>query len=107
MYTFIAIRPFTEAQVSSTGSGEPYTPSKKLLEGTQCFWKPVSYIPAEFLHMERALRITRMLMIYGILLLLLALGCGSVAYAGAKRKQAEAEVRQHRDYLKRLLYIAS
>jgi hypothetical protein len=31
MYPFTTIKPFTEAQVSSTGSGEPYTPSKKLL----------------------------------------------------------------------------
>lgn len=44
IYTFTTIRPFSEAQVSSTGSGEPYTPSRKLVEGTAYFWKLVSHI---------------------------------------------------------------
>ena len=45
----------------------------------------------------------RSVMIYAVMLVFSAFGCGYVAYAGAKRRQAEAEVRNHRDYLKQLV----
>ena len=103
MYTFTTIRPFTEAQVSSTGSGEPYTPSEKLLEGTEYYWKLVSHMSPGFLHLAGGPHLNRILMTYTVMLVFLAFGCGSVAYAGAKRKQAEKDVRNHRDYLKQLV----
>jgi PAS domain S-box-containing protein len=105
MYTFTTIRPFTEAQVSSTGSGEPYTPSDKLLEGTGYYWKLVSYIPRGSPFMLGAPGLDRIMLIYGGMLLLLAFGCGSVAHASVKRKQAESEVRDHRDSLQQLVEL--
>jgi PAS domain S-box-containing protein len=103
MYTYTTIRPFTEAQVSSTGSGEPYTPSRKMLEGTAYYWKLVSHIPAGRPSLESAPRLGRFLPVYAVMLVLAAIGCGYVAYAGGKRRQAEEEVRNHRDYLKQLV----
>lgn len=103
MYTFTTIRPFTAAQVSSTGSAEPYTPSAKLLEGTEYYWKLVSHIPPGLLHLESSPRLSRTLAIYAVMLVVLVFGSGFVAYTGAKRRQAEDEVRHHRDYLKQLV----
>ncbi len=103
MYTFTTVRPFTEAQVSSTGSAEAYTPSKKLLEGTAYYWKLVSRIPPVFLSKQGGPHLRRILMLYAVMLVLLAFGSGSVAFASAKRKTAEDEVRNHRDYLKHLV----
>ena len=100
LYTFTTIRPFTEAQVSSTGSGEPYTPSKRLLESTEYYWKLVSHIPSEPLYSENAIQVRRILLIYGVMLVFLASGCGYVARSDAIRRQAEEEVRNHRDFLK-------
>lgn len=103
IYTFTTIRPFTEAQVSSTGSGKPYTPSQKLVEGTAYFWKLVSHIRSGGPSLESAPLLGRALPIFAVMLVLLALGCGYVAYAGARRRLAEEEVRNHRDYLKQLV----
>ncbi|MEJ2157954.1 MAG: response regulator [Desulfobacteraceae bacterium] len=103
MYTYTTIRPFSEAQVSSTGSGAPYAPSEKLLEGNEYYWKLVSRRLPGFLYMAAGQHLTRILLIFGVMLVLLAMGCGSVAYASAKRRFAEDEVRNHRDYLKQLV----
>ena len=103
IYTFTTIRPFTEAQVSSTGSGEPFTPSQRLLQGSECAWKLVAYIPGASLINENRAIFKRTLMIYSVILILLAIGGGYVTYAGAKRRQAEDEVRNHRDYLQKLV----
>jgi two-component system cell cycle sensor histidine kinase/response regulator CckA len=105
MYTFTTVRPFTEAQVSSTGSGAPYTTSEKMLEGTAYYWKLVSRIPNGFFSTRGGHRLSRILAIYAVMLFFLALGCGSVAYASAKRRKAEDEVRGHRDYLKHLVEL--
>ncbi len=105
MYTYTTIRPFTEAQVSSTGSGEPYAPSERLLEGTEYYWKLVSHISPAFLSAEIGPRWSRILSMYTAMLILLALGCGSVAYARTKRRHAEDEMRSHRDYLKYLVEL--
>jgi PAS domain S-box-containing protein len=105
LYTFTTIKPITEAQVSSTGSGEPFMPSKKMLVGTEYHWKLVSRISPEFLYLEESSSLKRILLIYGVMLVLLAFGSGSVAYARAKRKQAEDEVRKHRDYLKQMVEL--
>jgi PAS domain S-box-containing protein len=103
MYTFTTIRPFTEAQVSSTGSGEPYTPSEKALQGTEYYWKLVTHIPPGALEDENGIRLGRSLAIYAVMLVFSAFGSGFVAYASEKRRQAEDEVRHHRDYLKQLV----
>ena len=103
MYTFTTIKPFTEAQVSSTGSGEPYTPSEKMVEGTAYYWKLISRIPSGRASLVTDPLLGRILLIVAVMLVLLALGCGFVANAGVKRRQAEEEVRNHRDYLKQLV----
>ena len=103
MYTFTTIRPFTDAQVSSTGSSEPFTPSEKMLGGNEYYWKLVSHVRPGFLYLEGYSLLVRNLLIYAVMLVLLAIGCGSVSYASARRKQAEEEVRNHRDYLKQLV----
>jgi nitrogen-specific signal transduction histidine kinase/CheY-like chemotaxis protein len=105
MFTFTTIRPITDAQVSSTGSGEPFAPSKKIFEGSKYYWKLVSRIPTGILYLDNGRGLNRFLLIYAVMLVLLAIGCVSVAYAGAKRKQAEKEVRKHRDYLKELVEL--
>jgi PAS domain S-box-containing protein len=105
MYTFTTIRPFTEAQVSSTGSAEPYRSSKMTLEGTAYYWKLVSHIPPGLLSLADTSDLNRILLIYAVMLALLVLGCFSVAYTGTKRKHAEDEVRKHRDDLKRLVEL--
>ncbi len=105
LYTFTTLRPFTEAQVSSTGSGEPYTPSRKMLEGYDYYWKLVSRIQPGFFFPADGRGLSGILVTYAAMLIFLALGCGLVAYAGAKRKQAEKEIRKHRDELKQLVEL--
>lgn len=100
IYTFTTIRPFTEAQISSTGSGKPYTPSLKFFEGTKYCWKLVSHIPPEAVHRGDRSYLTRLIIIYATLLIILAFGSSFMAYTSTRRRQSEEEVRSHRDLLK-------
>ncbi|MGD8846828.1 MAG: hypothetical protein PVI54_15005, partial [Desulfobacteraceae bacterium] len=103
VFTFTTIRPFTEAQVSSTGSGIPNQGSEKRIEGGEYNWKLVSHIaPTDLSWIENPLLI-RMLFLYAVMLVLLALGVFLIANASAKRKQAEKEARDYRDYLEQMV----
>ncbi len=103
LYTFTTIRPLSEAQITSTGSGKPFMPSRKRYEGSEYFWKLVSHIDANVYQHYGVPDSNRYLLGYVLLLMLLASGSGAVAYASARRKQAEKDVRNHRDYLKQLV----
>lgn len=102
-FIFTTIRPFTEAQISSTGSGAPFTPSEKLFQGTQYNWKLICYLPPVSFILNDAPFLSKPLWVVGTMLGLLAVGCGFVAFASIKRKEAEREVRRHRDHLKDLV----
>ncbi len=103
IYSFTTIRPISEAQVSSTGSGMPFLPSEKPVKGMQYYWKLVSYIPSGSLQYGDSHRLRSILFIYAAMLVLCAFGSGFVAYASSKRRQAEKGVRQHRDFLEHLV----
>ena len=103
VFTFTTLRPFTEAQMSSTGSGKPYKASEKLIEGTEYKWKLISHIAPVAVPWKENPLFTRMLLLYAVMLALLAFGAALIAYASTKRKQAEKEVRDHRDHLKQMV----
>jgi C4-dicarboxylate-specific signal transduction histidine kinase len=103
IYSFTTIRPISEAQISSTGSAMPYSPSAKRVEGAQYYWKLVSYIPPGLLRFGDNPRLRSILLMYAAMLALCAIGSGVVAYAGSRRRRAEKDVRQHRDFLEELV----
>lgn len=103
VYTFTTIRPFSEAQTTSTGSGEAFTPSEKLLKGPEYHWKIVSHNSPGPLPLNGNRLLARMMLIYAVMLILLTLGSAFFAYASVRRKQAEKEVRKHRDHLKQII----
>lgn len=103
IYSFTTIRPISEAQLSSTGSGMPYSPSEKKVDGSQYYWKLVSHIPLGLLDVSNHPRLRSILFIYAAMLALCAIGSGFVAYTSSKRRQAEKDIRQHRDFLEHLV----
>jgi PAS domain S-box-containing protein len=103
IYTFTTIRPFSEAQVSSTGSGEPYAASAKRFKGSEYHWKLISYIAPKLVSWRGDPQLARMATLFGVLLALLACGAFFVALAGVKRKQWEDALRKHRDHLKQVV----
>ena len=102
-FLFETIRPFTEAQVSSTGSSKAVASSEKPMSGSEYNWKLVSYIPHHFYYAEKKARLTAIILSYLTMLLILALGCGYISYARERRRMAEAEIRNHRDHLQNIV----
>jgi PAS domain S-box-containing protein len=102
-YTFTTIRPFSEAQISSTGSAKPYAASERLLKGSEYHWKLVSHILPDAVHQREDALFSRMVVIYILVLALLVGGALFGAYANAKRRQSEQEIKKHRDFLKEMV----
>ncbi len=103
LFTFMTIRPFTQAQISSTGSGEPFKPSEKMIKGPEYNWKLISHIAPSAMPWKQNALLSKMLLVYAAMLLLSAFGAGAISRASLKRRQAEREVRDHRDHLKEIV----
>ncbi len=93
LFSFRTVSPVSEAQRSSTGSGEPFEPSAAPLASYECCWKLVSRLSPEVLSsVSRRMR-GELLSLDAILVLLVAIGCLFVARAGVKRKEVEEQYR--------------
>jgi PAS domain S-box-containing protein len=103
IFTFTTIRPFSEAQISSTGSGKPYAASTKRFKGTDYQWKLISHIAAKAVPMREDSQLARMATLYVVMLALLSCGAFFVAYAGVKRQQWQDALKKHRDHLKQVV----
>lgn len=89
IFTYRTIRPLVKAYLSSTGSGEPFKPSKEMLEGRDYYWKIVSRLTPEQLNIRSAESLAGSYSIYIVMFFILLTGSFFLARIGEKRKLAE------------------
>jgi len=102
LFTFETIYPLTEGQVSSTGAGEAFLPSKSMLNSNEYYWKIVSFVPTEQFTHNSVKR--RSIAIYSLIILSLIFLFLSLLFSFnlCRRKTAELTVKRSEEKFKGL-----
>jgi PAS domain S-box-containing protein len=94
LFTFVTIYPLLEGQESSTGSSSAFEPSAQQIGAKEYYWKLVAYAPSSVLSAATGPIANRVLLVFGLMVVIVAGGSGVGARAMVRRKQAEEKLRQ-------------
>ena len=89
MFTYRIIYPLAAGQISSSGSGEAYTPSVSDIDANAYCWYMISHIPSNTLYAERTRRFWIALSILVLLAVILFIGSWKLARAAIIRSNTE------------------
>jgi CheY-like chemotaxis protein/signal transduction histidine kinase len=100
VFTFKTVFPLLEGWKSSTGSGEAFAPSEKIVESQAYYWNIVSYLPLETIRSRPWTRLQSTFLIYAVILVLLAMGSVTLAVGRVARRHDQVALMNMMEDLK-------
>ena len=92
LFTFATLFPLTEAQKSSTGSGEAYAQSSHSVSSKEYFWKIVTLVPPPALKAASTRILDKLFRLFIILILISAVGSWFLTSLSMKQKKAREDL---------------
>ncbi len=100
--SFVTVRPLSEGQVSSTGSGRPFAPSSGLLSARDYYWKLVSQAPPTMLYARSRAFLGKLLIFDALVLAVAFLGVFFLIRTWRNRRQALELLQQSEERFREL-----